>query len=114
MVAQNKGLPTKESCDWSLTTALLTLDQVPKIVLKLTLQATESCPEHILSYEMKTIPFQVSLLDLLIPDLTLPTISFTGSTSSSLNFSFIFNSLPLALVKKCFTPATGQDTSQGQ
>ena len=74
-IGQSSGLPTKECIEWTVTTALLNLDQVPKIMLRMNLKATESCPENIVSYEVKTIPFSVSLLNLIVPDLSVPTFN---------------------------------------
>ena len=42
-------------------------------MLRLNLKATESCPENIVSYELKTLPYTVSLLDLIVPDQSIST-----------------------------------------
>ena len=101
------ALSTKECIEWNVTAALLSLDQTPKIMLRLSLQASESCPEHILSYELDTIPFSVSLADLLIPDRSL-SISEEGGSHKLSPFHFLFNSLPYSLCRKCFTTAASQ------
>ena len=33
----SKGISTKESFDWSVTTYLLSLDEIPKVTLRMTL-----------------------------------------------------------------------------
>ena len=51
---------------------------------------------------MKTLPFTVSLLNLIVPDVSVPIISEENKLSQ---FHFLFNSLPYSLSKKCFTSA---------
>ena len=107
----SEALSNKECIEWNLTVALLSLDQVPKIMLRLSLQATESCPENILTYELKTIPFSVSLADLLIPDRSISLDISDNSNKKLSSFHFLFNSLPYSLCKKCFTSAAQQYSS---
>lgn len=67
------------------------------------MRATESCPENILSYQVSSIPFQVSLFDLLIPDRSAVTYEQIESIAAEplYPFHFSFNSLPYVLTKKC-------------
>ena len=51
-----EGLSQKESVEWHVTTQLLSLDQLPTVSLRLELRATESCPEHLVSYQTCTTP----------------------------------------------------------
>ena len=66
--ALSSGLSQHESFEWSVTTRLLSLEEIPSIALRIDIRATESCPEDLLSYQITTVPFQASLFDLLIPD----------------------------------------------
>ena len=65
---------------------------------------TESCPDHILSYQTTTLPFQTSLIDLFIPDrsvIPFQQISQQVDISPIYPFYFHFNALPFTLTKKC-------------
>lgn len=67
------------------------------------MRATESCPEHILSYQVSSVPFQVSLFDLLIPDRSVLKCDQVDSVAFEplYPFYFNFNSMPHVLTKKC-------------
>jgi len=53
----SSGLSQHESVEWSVTTRLLSLDQMPQVALRLDMKATESCPEKLLAYQINTVPF---------------------------------------------------------
>lgn len=96
------GLSQRESVEWCVTSELLQLDQLPKVSLRINIQASESCPENMLSYQTVTAPFQVNLIDLFIPDLS--AVCHTAFESQILSpFAFALNSMPYALSKKCIS-----------
>jgi len=100
------GLSQRESFEWFVTTRLVSLDELPQISLRLDVKATESCPESLLAYQTSTVPYRVSLLDLLIPDLSSSSHDqiVTSAVDPLYPFFFKFNSLPFALAKKCMAP----------
>ena len=101
----SSGLSQHESFQWSVTTRLLSLEEIPSIALRIDIRATESCPEDLLSYQITTVPFQASLFDLLIPDQSVVSQQqMLGQPRHGgeplYPFHLTFSSLPYALTKK--------------
>lgn len=62
------SISTLECLEWQVSARLMSFNQLPKIVLQMTLPSTENCPEDVDLYRIYTIPFTLKPVDLLLPD----------------------------------------------